>query len=267
MSFRKRVPALTVGAMIALSPLSGAVGTAPALAISAEEQAFVDAINASRAAAGLAPLTVDEQLSVLADRHSGRMAAANTIFHSSDLAGTVGSVHPTWTRIGENVGMGSSVDSIHSAMLASPNHAANIYGDYNLLGIGVYTNPGGKMFVTEIFVKAAVTTTVNAVESLAPTTTVTETTTAAAAPAPAPTTVVTETATATASNNGGGGKARTATSSSSAKGAGSQKAARAGKSAASAGNPNRSAMGEARNAAHSGGRRGAPEWAQNDKKK
>lgn len=245
MSF-KRVPALTVGALLAISPVAGAlVAAAPAAALTAEEQAFVDAINASRAAAGLAPLTVSEELSALADLHSGRMAAAGTIFHSSDLAGTVGSVYPNWTRVGENVGTGSSVESIHAAMLASPSHAANIYGDYNLLGVGVYTNPGGVMFVTELFAKAVVES------SVAATTPVTE---AAAAPSDtvAPTEVHLASATASSSSKGGSGVARTRTV--------RTRPARS----TGIGTAQRSDMGEARNAAHSGGRRGAPEWARND---
>ena len=148
-----RIPALTVGALIALSPMAG---WTPAGAITAEEQAFLEAVNSSRVAAGLAPLTYSEELSALADLHSAQMASSGTIYHSTDLGSKVGTVYANWTRAGENVGKGGSVESIHAAMLASPSHAANIYGDYNLIGIGVETNPGGVMFVTEIFAKAVV---------------------------------------------------------------------------------------------------------------
>lgn len=248
MSF-KRVPALTIGALIALSPVAGAMVASPAAALSAEEQAFVDAINASRTAAGLAPLTVSEELSALADLHSGRMASAGTIFHSSDLGSKVGSVYPNWTRAGENVGMGSTVESIHQAMLASPQHAANIYGDYNLLGVGVYTNPGGIMFVTELFAKAVVESSVVVTEP-------------APAPAPAPAPVL-EPAVAPASVDSG-----TKSTASGSRGSGGSKTRTVRtKSASSTGGAaaHRSAMGAARNAAHSGGRRGAPAWARNGK--
>lgn len=150
MKLRTAVSALSIGAVLAVLPV------APAAAISAEEQAFLDAINSSRTAAGLAPLTYSEELSALADLHSAQMASSGTIFHSTDLGSSVGSVYADWTRAGENVGKGSTVESIHAALLASPDHAANIYGDYNLIGIGVETNPGGVMFVTEIFANAPV---------------------------------------------------------------------------------------------------------------
>jgi uncharacterized protein YkwD len=158
MSFRKRIPAVAVGAALAFSPVL--MTAAPASAITPEEQAFVNAINAARASAGLSPLTVSEQLTVLAERHSASMGTSGTLSHTADLAGAVGAVYADWTRVGENVGYGSSVQEINAALLASPEHAANIYGDYNLLGIGVYTNPGGQMWVTEIFAKATSTSTV-----------------------------------------------------------------------------------------------------------
>lgn len=257
--FFKRVPALTVGALIALSPVAGTMVAAPAAALSAEEQAFVDAINASRAAAGLPPLTVSEELSVLADLHSARMASSGTIYHSSDVGGAVGSVYANWTRAGENVGMGSTVESIHAAMLASPTHAANIYGDYNLLGVGVYTNPGGVMFVTQLFAKAVVESSVVVTEpapevvaepAAAPAVTeVTEVTEVAPAPSPAPSAK----AGSRSSSSRGTSAAKTRTVRMRSAGSGGARAAHG------------SAMGAARNAAHSGGRRGAPEWARNNK--
>lgn len=255
MSF-KRVPALTVGALIALSPVAGTIVAAPAAALSAEEQAFVDAINASRAAAGLPPLTVSEELSVLADLHSARMASSGTIYHSSDVGGTVGSVYPNWTRAGENVGMGSTVESIHAAMLASPTHAANIYGDYNLLGVGVYTNPGGVMFVTQLFAKAVVESSVVATE---PAPAVAETVTE---PAPAPAEAAAVPASSAKVSAKGGSRSSSSRGTSAAK-TRTVRMRSAGSSGAGA--AHRSAMGAARNAAHSGGRRGAPEWARNNK--
>jgi hypothetical protein len=141
---------MSFGVLIALAVAQ------PAAALTADEQAVVDAINAARVDAGLAPLTVSEELSALADSHSASMAGSDSLFHSSDLAGSVGTIYPNWTHVGENVGMGSTIESINAAFLASPEHAANIYGDYDLLGVGVETNPGGKLFVTELFVSADV---------------------------------------------------------------------------------------------------------------
>lgn len=242
MSFRTRVPALTVGALIALSPLAAGAVLSPAAAITADEQAFLDAINTSRAAAGLAPLTYSEQLSALADRHSAQMASSGTVYHSTDLASMVGTVYANWTRVGENVGKGSTVESIHSAMMASPSHQANILGDYNLVGIGVETNPGGVMFVTELFAKAVVEAT-------------STTTSTAAAVEPEPVAVTT-----TSAEPAPGG-ATESTASATRK----VSQARSSKQTSVTRTSNASAMGAARSAAGLGGRHGPPEWAQNER--
>jgi len=243
MSFRKRtIPAVALGAALALGPVLATA--APASALTTEEQQLVDQINAAREAAGLAPLTVSEALTLLAEQHSAQMASAGTIFHTSDLAAEIGSVYPNWTRIGENVGMGSSTQQLTSMFLASPEHAANIYGDYNLLGVGVYTNPGGVMFVTELFAKAVVTT---SVVSTSPTPTTTST-----APATA-TTTSTSTSTATAST-----PTTTTVRHAPAKSAHTARPRAVGLLT------HASATGAAR-AAAGDPRQGAPDWAQNNK--
>lgn len=242
MSFRKRIPAVAAGVFLAFAPLAAAQ---PASALTADEQYLVDAVNAARTAAGLAPLTYSEQLSLIADRHSVDMSNAGSLFHSTDLAGSVGAVYPNWTRIGENVGRGATIEEINAALLASPEHAANIYGDFNLLGVGVYTNPGGVMWVTEVFAKALVDT--------APVTepvVTTEQVVAAPVAAPVVTDPVLAAVDSTSSTAGGHGAKADRTSRA------GTKALRSSSSA--------SAMGAARGA-RGVPRQGPPEWAQNER--
>ena len=239
MSLRKRIPAVLTGAALAFSPLLVAVQ--PAGAITPEEQAFVDAINSARAAAGLAPLTVSDALTVLAERHSASMASTGTLAHSTDLAGTIGSAYPNWTHIGENVGYGSSVTQINSAFMGSTEHKANILGDYNLVGVGISTNPGGVMWVTELFAKAVVDS-----ASLA-NTPVTSSTASPTTASPTATAPVTTTA-----------PAPTVTSAPSTPAKSPKGSAHAAAHAANA-----SSMGAARSAAGLGGRHGPPAWAHN----
>jgi hypothetical protein len=148
---RTRVPASAVGALITVA--SVAASAIPAASLTPEEQAFVDNINAARAERGLPALTVDEGLTMLAEQHSASMAGAGALSHTPSLGSVVARVHPEWTRIGENVGSGSSVAQINAALLGSAQHAANIYGPYNLIGVGVVTSPAGVMYVTETFVQ------------------------------------------------------------------------------------------------------------------
>jgi len=72
------------------------------------------------------------------------MAAAGGISHNPSLASEVSG----WRSIGENVGMGPSVDSIQQAFINSPEHYRNIMdGAFSVVGIGV-TYGGGSVFVT-----------------------------------------------------------------------------------------------------------------------
>lgn len=61
-------------------------------------------------------------------------------------------VTPNWTSVGENVGVGSSVDQIHDAFMSSSSHRSNVLGgDFDLVGIGVISS-GGQLWVTVVFV-------------------------------------------------------------------------------------------------------------------
>src|SRR4051812_5432055 len=120
-----------------------------------DEAAFGSLVNGARAGAGKAPLAVSGALADAARRHSASMAASGVLAHSGDLAGTAGAAAPGWTALAENVGVGSSVTQVHQALMASSSHAANILGDYNLLGVGVARSGDGRLWVTELFAHTA----------------------------------------------------------------------------------------------------------------
>ncbi len=128
------------------------------------EGAFVSEINASRAAAGLPPVSSHSDLVPDARAHSAEMMAAGQIYHTSNL----GSVASGWEGLGENVGVGPSVNALHTAFMNSSGHRRNILGDFNYVGVGVAMD-GDQIWVTVIFMKKG---------SSAPPTTTTTTTTA-----------------------------------------------------------------------------------------
>jgi hypothetical protein len=79
------------------------------------------------------------------------MAAANNIFHSNLADGAP----PEWVRLGENVGRGPSVDAIHNALVASPEHYRNLTDPgFRYVGVGV-VNANGTLFVSEVFMESA----------------------------------------------------------------------------------------------------------------
>ncbi len=118
---------------------------------SASEAGFLAKINASRSANGLAPLSVDGGLQNHARVHTQDMMDAGNIYHSTsaELKAAGGS---GWSKLGENVGRGGTVDSLHTAFMNSAGHKANILGDYNFAGIGTGTLEG-VLYVTVVFMK------------------------------------------------------------------------------------------------------------------
>ncbi len=110
---------------------------------------FAQLINVDRAAHGLPGLAVEVFLTTSATQQSARMASAGEIFHNPNLAGEFAS---GWQSLGENVGVGQSVDDLHAAFMNSASHRANVLGNYDKVGIGIVMD-GATIYVTELFWK------------------------------------------------------------------------------------------------------------------
>lgn len=118
------------------------------------ELLFMRLINDARERRGIARMRRDPELSRVARRWSGIMAADDELKHNPRVASQV----TNWTRLGENVGVISStgtieerVRSLHAAFMASTAHRANILNaNFRHQGVGIrYGN--GKMWATEVF--------------------------------------------------------------------------------------------------------------------
>lgn len=176
----RRWLAIVLVVALAIMGLSASAG-----ADTGTEQGFLSAINSSRSASGLGPLTMDGGLQAHARIHTADMIAADAIFHSTsaELQAAAGS---GWSKLGENVGRGGTVSSLHQAFMDSPGHKANILGDYNYVGIGTDTS-SGVLYVTVVFMKkgstspptttAPATTAPKSTETTSPPNTTTTTTT------------------------------------------------------------------------------------------
>lgn len=147
---------------------------------SGDENSMLSAINSTRSSAGLGSLKMDGGLQAHARQHTADMIAAGDIYHSSsgELKSAAGS---GWSKLGENVGRGGSVSSLHKAFLDSASHKANIYGDYNYVGIGAASSEG-VLYVTVVFMKKGETTTT----TTAPPATTTSTAASTATPTTTP---------------------------------------------------------------------------------
>src|SRR5207253_3780740 len=98
--------------VVALATFAAGFVTAPSAGADAATEAsrFVSLLNQLRASKGLAPLAVDPALTAMAANWSDHMAAAGGISHNPNLANLAPS---NWQTLGENVGMGPTVQSIH----------------------------------------------------------------------------------------------------------------------------------------------------------
>lgn len=139
----------------------------PAHADAGSEWDFVTRINALRAAQGLGQLSLDPRLTTVAGVWSASMAQRNVLEHNQLLPYQVAG----WTRLGENVGDGATVEQLERAFEASPPHYEHLVDPrYTRIGVGVAFDGKGRMWVTELFMRprAPVVVRVSAPQSFAP---------------------------------------------------------------------------------------------------
>jgi len=119
------------------------------------EAAFLSQANGERSAAARAAYAGAADLVEVARRHSQRMAAEGRLHHNPALSSEV----QGWQAVGENVGVGASVDSIHRALMDSPTHRDNLLsGTFTEAGMGVHVDGDGTIWVTQVFRQPATAT-------------------------------------------------------------------------------------------------------------
>ena len=113
------------------------------------ERGFTAKMNDARGRGGRGGLSLDPELSKAARVHTREMVRRDLLHHTSEPA--MRRRVTRWSTLGENVGVGGTVDSLHRAFMDSPPHRENImYGTYRHVGVGV-KRARGRMWVTVIF--------------------------------------------------------------------------------------------------------------------
>lgn len=145
----RRLFSAVLGSVL-LAALFVLANPAPATAAdSGAEAAFVARINAVRAENGLPPVRMYGEVQGVARTWTDQMVADGGISHNPNLGGEVSA---NWRKLGENVGVGRSVDSLMNAFVNSPAHFRNIVDpDFNYIGVGVSYGDDGRMFTTHDF--------------------------------------------------------------------------------------------------------------------
>jgi uncharacterized protein YkwD len=137
---------------------------------SAIEQEIIRLVNVRRAAAGLAPLTVNLRLNAAAGFHTTDMVRLGNLYgpdvaHEHTQYGTSrpqvsdrfdAAGYDTWSRafsIGENIAYGfSTAASVMNAWMSSAGHRANILSTtFREIGVAVGADAEGRLYFTQTF--------------------------------------------------------------------------------------------------------------------
>ena len=151
------VVAVLATAWAVASPLAVQCASAAEFALispaPSESAGFVDSINQLRLSQGLNALTVDANLTDVAQGWAEQMAEAGGISHRLDLRAGITAL---WKTIGENVGVGPSVASLMDAFIASPAHYKNLIDPrFTHIGVGSVRTSGGLLYTSHEFMAAA----------------------------------------------------------------------------------------------------------------
>ncbi|MGA9596678.1 MAG: CAP domain-containing protein [Acidimicrobiia bacterium] len=121
----------------------------PAASAGSYESEALTLLNQARAAAGLNPVAMNANLSDNALAWTQHMEGQQQLSHNPNLSAVTGN----WDKLGENVGVGTSIASLHEAFMQSPGHRGNILGDYDSVGIAVVAETQSKLWITVVFMK------------------------------------------------------------------------------------------------------------------
>lgn len=136
-----------------------ASGAPAASSLSPAEAGLLQAVNTTRIAHGLVPLTVDPTLTRAARSHSKAMIRGDYFAHG-DLRGRMLSFRVEGPFVGENLAWGSGTDAsagtVISEWLRSPEHRANLLrSSFTRIGIGAshgtFLGNGGSIVLTADF--------------------------------------------------------------------------------------------------------------------
>lgn len=144
---------LASGLLVADSPAQArtpdlAAAVAPASDAGLESQ-FVNQINGLRSSKGLSQLQVSGELQGVARRWTAVMVGAGQISHNPSLGSQVGG---SWTKLGENVGVGYDIGGLMQAFINSPSHYKNLVDPvWTHVGVGVTVAGDGRIYTTHNF--------------------------------------------------------------------------------------------------------------------
>lgn len=151
----------TLASLLTLVLISALGFSALSQQISAESEAEIVAeiatlVNNHRQSIGLGTLTVEPIISKISKEHSKNMAKNKVAFSHDGFEDRAKLIMKDFggNSFAENIAYGQlSAKEVTNGWLNSKGHKANIEGNYNYIGIGIYPNKDGVIYFTQIFVK------------------------------------------------------------------------------------------------------------------
>lgn len=149
-------PTATAAPVPTTPPSNGDDYTTPSITAQ-EENAFI-LLNQDRNANGLSALTLDPVLCEIARAKSRDMNNKNYFSHTSPTYGSPSEMLKhfgySFTSVGENIAHHATVERAQAAFMSSSGHRRNILGSqWSKVGIGVWTDSQGFVYVTQLFVR------------------------------------------------------------------------------------------------------------------
>lgn len=111
------------------------------------ESQFRSLINGLRGDVGVGALAANGPLDSYARNWAQTMGSTGNFEHS-DISVLLG----PWSRVGENIAYGYSVQSMFNGLVASQGHYDNmVNGDYTHFGVGVWVDGDGRIWTAHVF--------------------------------------------------------------------------------------------------------------------
>jgi uncharacterized protein YkwD len=135
--------------LMAAALLPATTASAACYSPNSKEKAFTRKMNNARDNGGRSTLRLDPELSKAAKVHTREMVKKDLLHHTP--SDTLRRRVTNWSILGENVGVGGTVSSLHKAFMNSAAHKANIMlSDFRHVGVGT-VQKGDRLWVTVIF--------------------------------------------------------------------------------------------------------------------
>ena len=126
------------------------LGAPAAGATAAEDARLLALVNSVRTESGLPPVVADASLASVASGWASSMASAGALSHNGSLTSSV----TGWTKLGETVGRGASIEVVHGTFVSSPaHHAVMVDPAFTRVGFGVVHAADGRVYVVADFMQ------------------------------------------------------------------------------------------------------------------